>query len=224
VDTKTERAQHALHVRYGDATYDVRKLSRYFATVEDAWLIVYTLAICRIEEAPSALAITHRGFEDDDVEVPATSGSADDPIDVVHLMDALRASFRHTQVRRDLQQPLIVKYLHLNSPLEITLAAAGSTGVTIYALYLLSAVLRDPERIGSWLPRLTAGWHNGWREAETARLSRRNELKMIRLIVDDQVLRLLALSEDLANLKAVDVSVLGDSDTPEDIAEVLESD
>jgi hypothetical protein len=46
---------------------------------------------------------------------------------------------------------LIFERIKLDSSLEITLAAARSTGLVIYALHLLCAVLGDPERIGGWL-------------------------------------------------------------------------
>jgi hypothetical protein len=54
---------------------------------------------------------------------------------------------------------LTFERIQLNSPLDLALAvqAAGGAGIVIYALHLLSAVLRDPERVGGWLPRLRAG-------------------------------------------------------------------
>ena len=39
----------------------------------------------------------------------------------------------------------------------------------IYALHLLCAFLRDPGRIGGWLLRLVAGWHEARRDAEMVR-------------------------------------------------------
>jgi hypothetical protein len=227
--TVTERAhRNALHLRYEEATYSVNKLSRYFTTLDDAWPICRTLAICRLGEAPSGIPAVRPDQVlaiPDAAEFPATT-SPTDPTEAraVDLLSALRASVEAAKVRRGARQALIVEYLHLNSPLEITLAAAGSAGLTLYALYLLSAVLRDPERIGSWLPRLTAGWHKGWREAEKERRLRQDDLQMIEKTVEDQVPKLIAISENLADMKAADVTVLGDSETPEDIAKVLESD
>jgi hypothetical protein len=48
--------------------------------------------------------------------------------------------------------------------------------VVIYALHLLCAFLRDPERIGGWLPRLVTGWHKARRDAEMVRQGHRVEV------------------------------------------------
>jgi hypothetical protein len=51
--------------------------------------------------------------------------------------------------------------------MTITFAIEG--GVTVLAVYtthLFARVLRDPRRVGAWLPQLVAGWHEAWQEAE----------------------------------------------------------
>jgi hypothetical protein len=71
---------------------------------------------------------------------------------------------------------LTFKRIQLDSRLEITLAAAGRTGVIIYALHLLCAFLQNQDRIDGWLPRLVAGWHKARRDAEMVRQEHRDEV------------------------------------------------
>ena len=124
---------------------------------------------------------------------------------------------------------LIFERIKLDSPLEITLAAAGSTGVIIYALHLLCAFLRDPERIGGWLPRLVAGWHKARRDAEMERQEQRDEVirgELTDLLIKQNVSRLMRLAQnpELYDLHPVQVTPLGAEDeTPEDIREALQA-
>jgi hypothetical protein len=45
----------------------------------------------------------------------------------------------------------------------------GVTALVIYVVHLLVKVMRDPERLGAWLPRLLATWHREMTKAEKAR-------------------------------------------------------
>lgn len=160
---------------------------------------------------------------------------------------SLGGSARRSSWSLEESQQLRFARIQLNSPLDITLAieAAGGTGITIYALHLLSAVLRDPERIGGWLPRLAAGWHNARREAELARLERKRqasvtnmhrraldddhrlrmqEAESINKQVDETVTELVDLSRHLEEFQPAQVIVNTDSGTPEDITRALKAD
>ena len=140
-------AQPAIDAVYEDATYDIRKLGTHLTTVDAAWDEVLILATFR-NGLQGALA--YFGEADRPIYV-----SEEDTSWFTDMVTAGRMRGWHEDMARDLQferpRPLMVERVHLNSPLEITLAAAGSTGVTIYALHLLSVVLRHPDSIGGWL-------------------------------------------------------------------------
>jgi hypothetical protein len=97
---------------------------------------------------------------------------------------------------------LTFERIKLDSPLEITVAAAGSTGVVICALHLLCAFLWDPEGIG-WLPRLVAGWNEAHRDAEMARQEHRAEVirgQLTDLLIKQNMSRLMRLAETLSSM------------------------
>jgi hypothetical protein len=124
---------------------------------------------------------------------------------------------------------LTFERINLDSPLEITVAAAGSTGVVIYALHLLCAFLRDPERIGGWLPRLVTSWHKARRDAEMVRQGHRVEVirgQLIDLLVKQNMSTLMRLAQnpELQDLHPGQVTLVGAEDeTPEDIREALQA-
>jgi hypothetical protein len=124
---------------------------------------------------------------------------------------------------------LIFERIQLDSRLEITLAAAGSTGVIIYALHLLCAFLRDPDRIDGWLPRLVAGWHQARRDAELARQEHRDEVgrgQLTDLLIKQNISRLMRIAQnpELHDLHPVRVTLVGAEDQmPEDIREALQA-
>ena len=113
----------------------------------------------------------------------------------------------------------------LDSALEITVAAARSTGLVIYALHLLCAFLRDPERIGGWLPRLVTGWHKARRDAEMLRQGQRVEVirgQLTDLLIRQNMSTLMRLAQnpELQDLHPTQVTLVGaEGETPEDIRE-----
>ncbi len=124
---------------------------------------------------------------------------------------------------------LIFERIKLDSRLEITVAAAGSTGVIIYALHLLGALLRDPGRMGGWLPRLVAGWHEARRDAEMVRQEHRVEVirgQLTDLLIKQNVSGLVRLAQnpELQDLHPVQVTLVGAEDeTPKDIREAVQA-
>jgi hypothetical protein len=92
--------------------------------------------------------------------------------------------------------------VELDSPLEITVAAAETTGVISYAPHLLCAFLRNPEGIGGWLPRLVAGWNEARRDAEMARQEQRVEVirgQLTDVLVKQNVSRLMRIAQTLSS-------------------------
>jgi hypothetical protein len=120
---------------------------------------------------------------------------------------------------------LTFERIKLDSPLEIAVAASESSGVVIYALHLLCAFLRDPERIGGWLPCLVTGWHKARRDAEIVRQGHRVEVirgLLTDLLIKQNMSRLMRLAQnpELQVLHPVQVTLVGAEDeTPEDIRE-----
>jgi hypothetical protein len=194
--TVTGFAQDAVHAQYPNTTYDTNWLARYFTSIDAAWDPALSLAFCRNGQMPERA---------DPLAFRRVRRSAPD------LMADIT------------KHPLIVRRLHLSSPLEITFAAAGSTGVTVYALYLFSAFLRHPEGIGAWLPRLVAGWHRAQREAAIAR-QEREYVSYLEQATEKEISNLRSISPQLKRFKPVHVSVTGDSEPQEDLADLLEDD
>jgi hypothetical protein len=210
---------------YSEAAYDVGTVTRYFSSVNEAWRLVFFLAAYR-----ALLADRHVTYID--------WLDADQPMiayDEQNLPDWLEQSMRRVPKRGSSDPsadlvwltmfelpPLMFERIRLNSPLEVTLAAAGSTGLTIYALHLLRSVLSDPGRIGAWLPRLAAGWYEARQEALKARQEYEDELRQTKEIVDKKVDALMDLSEDLEKVQPDELTVTGATETPEDIAHQLD--
>jgi hypothetical protein len=226
--TITGRTQHSIHVIYPDTTYFVKVLGDHFIAIDHAWHLVVDLAVDRADtfSSPGWLA---EGF----FRRPRDPSSFE-----------RRGSSRYLPASHQLR----FERMQLNSPLDITLAieAAGSTGVTIYALHLLRAVVRDPEGIGGWINAVVKGWHKQKREADLARLDRRREAgaqglrwpgepedpleahqretertDTIAAQSDETVAELLDLTPRLGDPKPVEVTIDTDSKPPEDIANAL---
>jgi hypothetical protein len=103
------------------------------------------------------------------------------------------------------EDALTIESLRIGSPLELTLAAAGSTTALVYTAHLVAKALRDPAAIGAWFPRLLAGWHRGMADLEEAR--RQHDVQRA---FEDAVLELRA--------PATSVEVTNAGEVPEELA------
>jgi hypothetical protein len=99
--------------------------------------------------------------------------------------------------------------------------------VVVYATHLLRVVLRDPERLGGWLHRLAVGWYKARRDATAAKRDHEVELAVLGLTeaaIQAELPRLLIAARDLQSFRPVEVTVIGHTETPEDITKALEAD
>jgi hypothetical protein len=236
--TTAEFAQPTLQAVYPKAVYEVGMLGWHFAAIHAAWPHLLVLAalrthadeepearvakILRLLEEPTIYFARDRDWQHWHRALDPTHG---EPPPVDETIGDLAE--RELTVLRAPQ--LTFERIKLDSPLEITVAAAGSTGVVIYALHLLCAFLRDPERIGGWLPRLVTGWHKARRDAEMVRQGHRVEVirgQLTDLLVKQNMSTLMRLAQnpELQDLHPVQITLVGAGDeTPEDIRETLET-
>jgi hypothetical protein len=191
---------------YPHLSYEIYLMSRYFRTFASLWnsclaLIDYRYGV----PFPGRDPFTGRGVEPH----PESSESSESSM-WIPSQKGVR---------------FVVHQMSIGSPMEITFVVEGGALVIgAYSAYLFARVLRSPESIGSWLPRLVAGWHQGWREAESeesARLNARGrEGPTDQLPIPEQVRevqRLMNLSRELLELhmKAEQVIAVG---LPDDLA------
>jgi hypothetical protein len=234
--TTPEVAKPTLHAVYPGTAYEVGMLGWHFAAIEAAWPHLLVLAALRSheEEDPEArVAKILRLLEDPTIYFARDRDwqqwyRALDPVDgkppsTDETMGDLAK--RGMTVLRAPQ--LTFQRIKLDSPLEITVAAAASTSVVIYALHLLCAFLVDPERIGGWLPRLVTGWHKARREAEMVRQGQRVEVirgRLTDLLVKQNISGLMRLAQnpELQDLHPAQITLVGaEGETPEDIRKAL---
>jgi hypothetical protein len=140
-----EGTEISIRAVYQQPVYSVDLMNRYFAAINLAWLACVGLDRYR-----------HFG-----AWLPSVGSPRSDA-------DAVRG-------RRPAWLPsLYVQRLNINSPMEITFAVEGGVAaIGVYATYLLARVLKSPESVGAWLPRLVAGWHQGMQEVDEIRAMRR---------------------------------------------------
>src|SRR5829696_2593411 len=144
--TTAEDAQPRLQAVYPETVYQVGMLGWHFAAIHAAWPHLLLLAtLCTHEdEAPEArVAKILRLLEEPTIYFArdpdwqqwyrALDPVQGEPPPVDETIGDLAE--RELTVLRVPQ--LIFERIRLDSPLEITVAAAGSTGVIIYALHLL---------------------------------------------------------------------------------------
>jgi hypothetical protein len=235
--TTAGEARPTLQAVYPEAVYEVAMLGWHFAAIHAAWPHLLVLAALRTqqdEERQVRVAKILRLLEEPTIYFArdrdwqqwyrALDPAHGEPPPADETMGDLAE--RELTVLRAPQ--LTFERINLDSALEITVAAAGSTGVVIYALHLLCAFLRDPERIGGWLPRLVTGWHKARRDAEMVRQGHRVEVirgQLTDLLIKQNMSRLMRLAQnpELQDLHPVQITLVGAEDeTPEDIREALE--
>jgi hypothetical protein len=122
---------------------------------------------------------------------------------------------------------LTIYRLRAESPMDLSIAIQGgaAAGIGIYALHLLSAVIRHPENVGAWLPRLLAGWRKGMSEAMEAKGLRFEPSEAEQSAADTPpaaVREILRARPKIRLLKPDDVDAAGAGETPEDITEAIE--
>jgi hypothetical protein len=236
--TTAEEANPTLHAVYPETVYEVALLGWHFAAIHAAWphlLVLATLCTHQDEDPEARVAKILRLLEEPTIHL------ARDPdwqhwyraLDPVHGEPPSVEETIGDLAERELTvlraPQLTFERIELNSALEITLAVAGRTGVVIYALHLLCAFLRDPERIGGWLPRLVTGWHKARRDAEMVRQGQRAEIirgRLTDLLIKQNITRLMRLAQnpELQDLHPVQITLAGAEDqTPEDIRQALEA-
>ncbi|MFI7693529.1 hypothetical protein ACIBQ6_31000 [Nonomuraea sp. NPDC049655] len=60
-----------------------------------------------------------------------------------------------------------LRSVSMNSPLTLELVTTGAGGASVISAVVY--LFRNPDKIGSWFPKLQASWYNGRVEAEKAR-------------------------------------------------------
>ena len=232
--TTAEFAQPTLQAVYPKNVYEVGMLGWHFAAIHAAWphlLVLAALCTHEDEEPEARVAKILRLLEE-----PTIYFARDRDwqhwhraLDPVHgeppPVDETIGDLAERELTVLRAPQLTFERIKLDSPLEITVAAAGSTGVVIYALHLLCAFLRDPERIGGWLPRLVTGWHKARRDAEMVRQGPRVEVirgQLTDLLIKQNLSRLMRLAQnpELEDLHPVQITLVGaEGETPADIRE-----
>jgi hypothetical protein len=92
------------------------------------------------------------------------------------------------------------------------------------ARHAANALLRNPESIGNWLPRLIEGWHKGWRDAGIARWQHEFVDAQAAILKQITVKQTQALEELSLAPKPTQVIIRGEIEAPDDIAEALGDD
>jgi hypothetical protein len=98
--------------------------------------------------------------------------------------------------------------------MDITLLVQGGAAV-MYAVHIFVRVMRDPQNVGAWLPRLVAGWRTGRREAEEAKQA----LEQLEANQNAAVTALTDTAEQLARMMPRQVEAIGAGDPPVEIIE-----
>jgi hypothetical protein len=238
METTAEFAQPTLQALYPETVYEVGMLGWHFAVIHAAWphlLVLATLCTHEDEEPEARVAKILRLLEEPTIYFArdrdwqrwyrALDPLHGEPPPVDETISDLAE--RELTVLR--APELTFERIKLGSPLEITVAAAGSTGVIIYALHLLCAFLRNPERIGGWLPRLVARWRKARRDAEMERQEHRVEVirgQLTDLLIKQNMSTLMRLAQnpELQDLHPVQATLIGaEEEMPEDISEALQA-
>jgi hypothetical protein len=232
--TTAEEAQPRLHAVYPESVCEVGMLGWHFAAIHAAWPHLLVLAALRTHEDEETEARVSKIFRL--LEEPALYFARDRDwqqwsraLDPVHGEPPPVEETIGDLAQRELTvlraPQLTFERIKLGSPLEITVTAAGSTGVVIYALHLLCAFLTDPERIGGWLPRLVTGWRKARRDAEMVRQGARVDVirgQLTDLLIKQNISTLMRLAQnpELQDLHPVQITLVGAEDEmPEDMTD-----
>jgi hypothetical protein len=223
-----------LEAVYAETVCEVGMLGWHFAAIHAAWPHLLVLAalcthddeepgvrvgkILRLLEEPTIYFARDRDWQQWYRAIDPVHGEPP-PVDetIADLAKRELTVLRAPQLR--------FERIKLDSPLEITVTAAGSTGLVIYALHLMSAFLVDPEKVGGWLPRLVTGWHKARRDAEMLRHGQRVEVirgQLTDLLIKQNMSTLMRLAQnpELQDLHPVQVTLAGaEGETPADIRE-----
>ena len=234
MDTTAEKTPPTLQAVYPEAVYEVGMLGWHFAAIHAAWPHLLVLAALRSyqDEEPEARVTKILRL----LEEPTIYFARDrdwqqwyQALDPVHgeppPIDDTIGDLAKRELTVLKAPQLTFQRIKLDSALEITVAAARSTGLVIYALHLMSAFLVDPEKIGGWLPRLVTGWHKARRDAEMLRHGHRVEVirgQLTDLLIKQNTSTLMRLAQnsELQDLHPVRITLAGaEGETPEDIRE-----
>ncbi len=97
--------------------------------------------------------------------------SGPDPIDGQHRIASVLAIMTELMptIHAQSEQHLKLARISMNSPLttELLVTGVSGTGVVSTVVYLF----KNPDKIGSWFPKLQTSWYNGRAEAEKAKKS-----------------------------------------------------
>jgi hypothetical protein len=198
-----------IHAVYQDRRYDIGLLGRYFLALQEAWRACLDLAEQRAKK--QFTVPRHYLFIDPSPDEPAA-----------RLFGSLgERDLPHVTVLSK-REPLAVSRLRIESPMEVTLAVVqggGVAGIVAYSVHLLVHVMRDPKRVGAWLPRLVAGWHEGMTEVEHARREHdeSEEKRKHEEAIAKASSQLVAAAEDLKQLPTAEVTAIGVGEPPDDI-------
>jgi hypothetical protein len=137
------RLRVGLRALYTHDSYPVDRLGRYFDGLSSSWEACLDVAKVAwlIENPPE------KDFRILNITDPGSARPASRP------------------------SPLQIERLSIGSPMDVTLLlqGGGASALTIYSLHLMVKVVRDPRRLGAWVPRLLSGWHQGMREVHVAK-------------------------------------------------------
>jgi hypothetical protein len=176
-------------VVYSTLSYDVGRMAAYFSAFATIWQACSQL-VHRVRYGDATVVI---------IGSPETGTEMAGPTDSPRLR---------------------VHRLSIQSPMEITFAVDGGlTVVALYATLLFARVLRHPENIGAWLPRVITAWHREMREADKQREKRRVE-PIRKDQLDPEMEELIEATTCLLELGTTtrEVRAIGTDTPPDDLA------
>lgn len=233
---------------YEDAQYVLGLVADYFTSLSSAWAACAELALFGSPSSLRSFVLDEwtpgaRRSLEDNPEPARRRLSPGDPVQeekqlfelntymrearaTGHLQEALEASHKamHIYIEREKRKELAVSQLRIESPMEITLAvveSGGIFGISAYGIHLLRQVLCDPDRIGSWLPKLRESWHRGMANAESARYER-EQIERRRPRTQPAADQLMEAAQGLIVFRALDVETIGAGDPPDDLVTAID--